>query len=145
MALISLGLLWAIQQHSLALFLGAFCMLFMTTGFGNGSTFRMIPATFRRIHAEAAEGGDQATQDAAMARARRETAAVIGLASAIGALGGYFVPRGFGASLRATGGIGTALTCLLAFYVVCLATTGLCYLRAPRRAASTRPLANSET
>jgi len=139
MAVIALGLLWAIQQHSFALFMGAFFLLFMTTGFGNGSTFRMIPSTFQKLHLEAAQraGGDR---DTALARARRETAAVIGLASAIGALGGYFVPRGFGASIRATGGIGTAVYCLLVFYVASMAVTGIFYLR-PQRAST---LAKSE-
>jgi NNP family nitrate/nitrite transporter-like MFS transporter len=128
MALVAGALLFALEKHSLVLFLGTFLLLFSTTGVGNGSTFRMIPATFREFHMRRA-APDAASQAEALATARRETAAVIGLISAIGALGGYFVPRGLGASIKATGGPGLALAYFLGFYVVCLALTWWCYLR----------------
>jgi NNP family nitrate/nitrite transporter-like MFS transporter len=135
MSLVGLGLLWAIKTHSIVWFLGAFLLLFMATGIGNGSTFRMIPTIFREFHLQRASGPNAEAE--ALARAKRETAAVIGLSSAIGALGGYFVPRQFGASIKATGGPDLAVTYFIGFYLVCLAVTWFCYLRT--RAPITAP------
>src|SRR3712207_9144075 len=82
-------------------FLAAFLLLFVASGVGNGSTYRMIPAIFR---AEAVrELGDGAP---AVARGRVAAAAVIGLASAVGGLGGFLIPRGFGMSLSDRKGVG---------------------------------------
>jgi MFS transporter, NNP family, nitrate/nitrite transporter len=129
MAFASIGLLWSLEVHSFPAFLSVFLLLFMTTGIGNGSTFRMIPVIFRTYHLQRAAGRGEEAQATAIAIARRETAAVIGVAAAIGALGGYFIPRSFGASIKATGGPSLAITYFLAFYVTCFATTWWCYLR----------------
>jgi NNP family nitrate/nitrite transporter-like MFS transporter len=51
------------------------------------------------------------------------------LSSAIGALGGYFIPRSFGASIKATGGPTTALGFFLGFYVLCVIMTWWHYRR----------------
>ncbi len=144
MALTSIGLLWALEQHSLPFFLLAFLTLFLTTGIGNGATFRMIPAVFRALHERRAAGQDEAGLARALASARRETAAVIGLASAVGALGGYFVPRSLGASIKSTGGPTLAVSYFLAFYVVCLLTTWWCYLRSSFMIKSAPNLAKAE-
>jgi NNP family nitrate/nitrite transporter-like MFS transporter len=75
---------------------------------------------------------DQKTGDArveAASRARRESAAVIGIAAAIGALGGYFIPRSFAASIKASGGPMLAVQFFLAFYVLCCVTTWWFYMR----------------
>jgi NNP family nitrate/nitrite transporter-like MFS transporter len=58
-----------------------------------------------------------------------ESAAVLGFTSAIGACGGYLIPRGFGASIAATGGPYLALEIFLLFYVSCVALTWWYYLR----------------
>ena len=129
MTLASLGLLWSLQTHSFEAFLTVFLLLFMTTGIGNGSTFRMIPVIFRTYHVLRAAGRGTEAEAAAIGVARRETAAVIGIAAAIGALGGYFIPRAFGASIKATGGPSLAITYFVAFYVTCVGTTWWCYLR----------------
>ena len=42
----SIAVLFGIQTHSFALFFGAFLLLFLTTGFVNGASFRMIPYIF---------------------------------------------------------------------------------------------------
>jgi NNP family nitrate/nitrite transporter-like MFS transporter len=144
MTSVALGVLWSLDRHSLPLFLGAFLLLFVTTGVGNGSTFRMIPAIFRALHEKEAQGRGAEAEAAALATARRETAAVIGLASAVGALGGYFIPRGLGASIKATGGPGLALSYFLCFYVVCLVTTWWCYLRTSFLIKSAPNLAKAE-
>ncbi|HET9931604.1 MAG TPA: MFS transporter [Polyangiaceae bacterium] len=127
MALGSVGVLAALGRHDIVLFLVAFLALFVTTGIGNGSTFRMIPVIFRAVH-----GVDQQTGEAraaAAARARRESAAVIGIAAAIGALGGYFIPRSFAASIKASGGPMLAVKYFLAFYLLCCISTWWFYMR----------------
>ncbi|MGC4091636.1 MAG: NarK family nitrate/nitrite MFS transporter [Polyangiaceae bacterium] len=129
MTVCAIALLWALEQHSLNAFLVVFLMLFITTGVGNGATFRMIPVIFRTIHLKKVQGQGPEAEAKALLVARRETAAVIGLAAMIGALGGYFIPRSFGASIKATGGPGLAVTYFVAFYAVCVATTWWCYLR----------------
>jgi len=58
-----------------------------------------------------------------------ESAAVIGFTSAIGACGGYLIPRGFGASIAVTGGPHLALEVFLLFYATCVALTWWFYLR----------------
>jgi NNP family nitrate/nitrite transporter-like MFS transporter len=58
-----------------------------------------------------------------------ESAAVLGFTSAIGACGGYLIPRGFGASIAATGGPYMALGVFLTFYITCIALTWWYYMR----------------
>jgi len=47
----------------------------------------------------------------------------------IAACGGYLIPRGFGASIAATGGPNLALEVFLTFYVTCVALTWWFYMR----------------
>ena len=56
MALATIGVIHFVHIHSFAGFLAMFLALFVTTGVGNGSTFRMIPVIFRRQHLQAAAG-----------------------------------------------------------------------------------------
>ena len=88
----------------------------------------MIPVIFLREHMRAA-GADAAAQRQAQLDATKESAAVLGFAGAIGAYGGFFIPRSFGTSLDATGGIQAALYCFIAFYVSCMAVTWWYYAR----------------
>jgi MFS transporter, NNP family, nitrate/nitrite transporter len=122
------GVLTSLAGHSFPLFLGSFLLLFVASGIGNGSTYRMIPAIFR-AEAIRAAGGNPGAQSRAIARGRTEAAAVIGLASAVGAFGGFLIPRGFGMSIAATGSIKTALVVFLVGYAVCLGVTWWYYLR----------------
>jgi NNP family nitrate/nitrite transporter-like MFS transporter len=128
MGLATLGVLSSLGAHLFGAFLTLFLVLFVTTGIGNGSTFRMIPAIFRTEALATAGSGEQEVA-AALARARRDSAAVIGLSSAVGALGGFFIPQFFGASIKATGGPAAALALFVAFYATCLAMTWWHYLR----------------
>jgi MFS transporter, NNP family, nitrate/nitrite transporter len=123
------GVWQALRLHHFPLFLGAFLLLFVTTGIGNGSTYRMIPSIFRAQALLRVDHTDPQARAGALARARREGAAVIGITSAIGALGGFLIPQGFGTSISATGGIGTALTFFLGFYLLCSVLTWGYYLR----------------
>jgi NNP family nitrate/nitrite transporter-like MFS transporter len=129
MSLASVGLLMSLQEKSLSLFLTMFLLLFVSTGLGNGSTFRMIPVIFRTLHLRSAKGRGEQAELVALTTARRESAAVIGIAAALGALGGYFIPRMFGASIKATGGASSAVPYFVAFYLTCVTLTWWCYLR----------------
>ncbi|MEV4748488.1 MFS transporter [Streptosporangium sp. NPDC049248] len=129
-------LVWqGLSQRGFALFFCAYMLLVATTGIGNGSTYRMIPAIFR---AKALAGviPGTAAYDAAVAAGRRDASAAIGIISAIGAFGGFFINRGFGSSIAATGGAGAALASFACFYLVCAAITWACYLRAAGGAPS---------
>ncbi|PAT42007.1 NarK family nitrate/nitrite MFS transporter [Vandammella animalimorsus] len=110
-------------------FLAMFIVLFALTGVGNGSTFRMIPVIFLHQHTEAAKGRDAAAQKQALTDAARESAAVLGFSGAIGAYGGFFIPRSFGSSLAMTGGAQAALYGFIAFYVSCVLVTWWFYAR----------------
>ena len=110
-------------------FLAMFLLLFVATGIGTGSTFRMVPIIFRAHHrALAAERGGVA-DEVALAAGRRESAAALGVISAIGAYGGFLIPQSFGLSTNATGGPQAALISFIAFYGSCMALTWWCYLR----------------
>jgi len=132
MGLATLGVIHFVHIHSFAGFLAMFLALFITTGVGNGSTFRMIPVIFRRQHLQAAAGRGPEAEKTALETARRESAAVIGFTSAVGACGGYLIPRSFGASIKATGSPVHALTMFLLFYVSCVALTWWFYARRVR-------------
>jgi NNP family nitrate/nitrite transporter-like MFS transporter len=110
-------------------FMAMFMLLFVLTGIGNASTFRMIPIIFRNMHEHAAAGKDATAKAAAVRQAGIESAAVIGFSSAIGAYGGFFVPKSYGSSIAATGGPETALYAFIAFYVSCVLLTWWFYFR----------------
>ncbi len=105
----TIGVMHYVEIKSFAGFLVMFLILFVTTGIGNGSTFRMIPSIFRAEKLGAAKGLGDAARALALKAAGIESAAVLGFTSAIGACGGYLIPRGFGASIAATGGPNLAL------------------------------------
>ncbi len=127
MGVAAVGVLIGEQGKNFPLFFGAFLILFVTTGLGNGSTYRMIPAIFAaRARREALTGVDPG---AAASRGKREAGAAIGIAGAIGAFGGFFVNRGFATSISVTKVIDSAIYAFIAFYVVCAAVTWWCYLR----------------
>ncbi|WP_454742533.1 NarK family nitrate/nitrite MFS transporter [Cupriavidus necator] len=110
-------------------FLAAFIALFALTGIGNGSTFRMIPVIFLTERQRAARGKGDAAQRQALQEAGKESAAVLGFSGAIGAYGGFFIPKSFGTSLELTGAPDAALYCFIGFYVSCVLVTWWCYAR----------------
>ncbi|HZP79125.1 MAG TPA: MFS transporter [Pseudolabrys sp.] len=123
------GVIYYVDIKSFPGFLAMFLTLFVTTGIGNGSTFRMIPSIFREQKLSEVKGGGAEARAAALKAAATESAAVIGFTSAVGAVGGYLIPRGFGASIATFGGPYVALEVFLAFYVTCIALTWWFYLR----------------
>jgi NNP family nitrate/nitrite transporter-like MFS transporter len=110
-------------------FLGSFLVLFATSGIGNGSTFRMIPVIFLTERQRAAQGQGPAAQEQAVKDANKEAAAVLGFSSAIGAYGGFFIPKSYGTSIALTGGPEAALYCFITFYLSCIAITWWFYSR----------------
>jgi NNP family nitrate/nitrite transporter-like MFS transporter len=133
MAVSALICILASGTNSLALFTLGFILLFVFSGIGNGSTYKMIPAIFRRQALERiGEGADRA---AAMLHARRVSGAAIGLISAVGALGGLLINLAFRQSFAATRSGVPAFWAFLAFYVICAGLTWAVY---QRQAASVR-------
>jgi MFS transporter, NNP family, nitrate/nitrite transporter len=139
----TIGVLYFVDVKNCEGFLAMFLVLFVTTGVGNGSTYRMIPSIFREERLRDAKGASEAAQAAALKSAGIESGAALGFIGAVGACGGYLIPRGFGASIAATGGPHLALEVYLAFYAVCLAMTWWFYLRKTFLASSTAHLAQS--
>ncbi|MBQ1092640.1 NarK/NasA family nitrate transporter [Streptomyces sp. B93] len=122
-------LIAASMQRSLALFTVAFVVLFVLTGLGNGSTYKMIPGIFQnKALARGLEG------EAAAAYGRRLSGASMGLIGAVGALGGVGINLAFRQSFISYGSGTGAFVAFLAFYVVCFVVTWAVYLR-----RSTRP------
>ena len=110
-------------------FLTMFLVLFLTTGIGNGSTFRMIPVIFATERTREVAGKGEHPQEQALKAGNKEAAAVLGFAGAIGAYGGFFIPKSYGTSISLTGGPEGALYVFIAFYLTCIATTWWFYVR----------------
>jgi NNP family nitrate/nitrite transporter-like MFS transporter len=115
----TVGAIFSLRAHNFWLFLGSFLILFVATGVGNGSVYRMIPAVFRH----SAGSGEE------LAGARRAAAGCLGIAGAVGAFGGFMIPRGFATSTNLTGGIESALWAIVGMYAVMLAVTWVIYAR----------------
>jgi NNP family nitrate/nitrite transporter-like MFS transporter len=129
MAAATAGVMYFVQIKSFEGFLAMFLILFVTTGVGNGSTYRMIPSIFREEKLRNARLVDAAARLKAIKDASIESAAALGFIGAIGACGGYLIPRSFGASIAATGGPHLALAGFLVFYITCIAMTWWYYMR----------------
>ena len=67
-----------------------FLLLFVFTGIGNGSIYRMIPAVFDATATDTTDDGRR--------RTRRVAAGAIGIVGAVGAFGGFVVPQMFALS-----------------------------------------------
>jgi NNP family nitrate/nitrite transporter-like MFS transporter len=127
MAIGAAVVLIASQVESLPLFLLGFVLLFVFSGIGNGSTYKMIPAIFRSKAMDAvAAGTDPAVADR---HALRMSGALIGIAGAIGAFGGVLVNLAFRQSFLSTGSGDGAYIAFIAFYAVCVVVTWVVYLR----------------
>lgn len=127
-ALVFLTLPNETSSGSFIAFYGVFMVLFFAAGLGSGSTFQMIAVIFRKLtidRVKAAGGSDEAAQREAVT----ETSAALGFISAIGALGGFFIPQTFGISLTMSGSPAGAMKVFLVFYLVCIAITWLVYGR----------------
>ncbi|GAB3458815.1 nitrate/nitrite transporter [Kineococcus endophyticus] len=131
MALGALGVIASLAAGSFAGFFASFLLLFVASGVGNGAVYRMIPAIFRA-------GIDVAADPQGLVLAKRQAAACIGIASGIGAYGGFIIPRVFAESLK-TGSLQPALLAFVGFYAVCAVVTVAVYkVGSAQRFAGTR-------
>jgi NNP family nitrate/nitrite transporter-like MFS transporter len=96
----------ASRSGSLPLFLAGFVGLFVTSGIGNGSTYKMIPVIF---------GG--------------RAGAVIGIAGAVGAFGGVLVNLALRQSFLATRTGDAAYLVFIGYYALCVLITWAAYRR----------------
>ncbi|MEV4639769.1 nitrate/nitrite transporter [Actinoplanes sp. NPDC049548] len=113
--------LLASQLKSLPLYLVGFIALFVFSGIGNGSTYKMIPRIF------ALKNPDDHHE------ARRLSGAVIGIAGAVGAFGGVLVNLAFRQSFLEYKTADAAYVAFIAFYALCVLVTWAVYLRPDRR------------
>jgi MFS transporter, NNP family, nitrate/nitrite transporter len=125
----TIGVMYFVDTKEFAGFLAMFLILFVTTGVGNGSTYRMIPSIFLEENLRKAKGSGEEGRRLALTAASIEGGAALGFIGAIGACGGYLIPSGFGKSIATTGSPHLALAIYLAFYATCLGLTWWFYLR----------------
>ncbi|MCO6523557.1 MAG: NarK family nitrate/nitrite MFS transporter [Candidatus Schmidhempelia sp.] len=119
------------NHHYSGSFIGfylCFLCLFFTAGFGSGSTFQIIAIIFRQLTLDklTKAGIEYST---AQHQAATETAAALGFISAIGAIGGFFIPQIFSLSLTYLGTVSYAFGLFLLFYILCALITQLGYAR----------------
>ncbi|MBE1485093.1 nitrate/nitrite transporter [Plantactinospora soyae] len=119
---------FASGEHSLPLYLIGFIGLFVFSGIGNGSTYKMIPAIFR-ARATLAVSAGQLDAVAAERRARRLSGALIGIAGAVGAFGGVLVNIAFRQSFLTYQSADAAYLAFIAWYAICLTVTWVVYRR----------------
>ncbi|MFF9088092.1 nitrate/nitrite transporter [Streptomyces sp. NPDC014991] len=124
MAAATAVLVAASMRQSLPLFVSVFVVLFVLSGLGNGSTYKMIPGIFQaKALAEGLEG------EAAVAQGRRLSGASMGLIGAVGALGGVGINLAFRQSFLSSGTGTGAFVAFLVFYGACFSLTWAVYLR----------------
>jgi MFS transporter, NNP family, nitrate/nitrite transporter len=139
----TIGVLYFVEIKDFAGFLAMFLILFVTTGVGNGSTFRMIPSIFREEKLRESLGLSESSRALASKAAGLESAAALGFISAIGACGGFLIPTGFGKSIAITGGPQLALAIFFAFYISCIVLSWRYYLRKTPLASGAPSLAEA--
>ena len=99
------------------------CCVFASTGIGNGSTYKMIPAIWRSEAETHDRGRDAGARPPRSRRRPSRPAAALGVIGAVGAMGGFLIPIAFSSPwvdnpMSATKG---AFVVFTAFYVVCAA------------------------
>lgn len=120
---------WGPVEGNFTGFFLMFLVLFLTTGIGNGSTFRMIPVIFIDLKTRRAPRNDEVAQAQAVKEGNTESAAVLGFSAAVAAYGGFFIPKSYGSSIASTGGPELALLTFIAFYLLCIVATWWFYAR----------------
>jgi NNP family nitrate/nitrite transporter-like MFS transporter len=121
-----------ISHGTMVAYVVGFILLFLISGIGNGSVYKMIPAIF------AAKSLDLKNVSAVetLNWERSMAGALIGIAGAVGALGGVGINVVLRASYAgAQKSATTAFWVFLVFYIVCVGVTWAAYVR-PRGATS---------
>lgn len=123
MAVVALAVVFTLPAANFWLFLVLFLALFTASGFGNGATYKMIPAIFAvRGRQARVTGKDDVGSE-------RKASAALGLVSAIGAYGGFVIPQVLNASNTATGAYEAAFHGFVGAYAMMLGVAWFCYLR----------------
>ena len=90
MAVFTATAIVGVRDRSFVTFFASYMAIFLLAGTGNGSTYKMIPTIFAGIgRAEAAQRGLDPKE--VSVEFKRRAAAVIGIAGAIGAFGGFLI------------------------------------------------------
>jgi NNP family nitrate/nitrite transporter-like MFS transporter len=156
MAVFTATAIVGVQHRSFVAFFASYMGVFLLSGIGNGSTYKMIPSIFATLgRKEALRSGGDIRETAV--EFKRRAAAVIGIAGAIGAFGGVLIQVVLRqASLNVSGLVKAAQTpaekvaiaaahadwsvpalwVFLASYLVLAAVTWGVYLRPGREAVS---------
>ena len=122
----------AVDAATLACFIVGFVALFILSGIGNGSVYKMIPSIFEaRSHAVVGSETDRLNWSRGM------SGALIGFAGAIGALGGVGINLALRQSYLSSGSATAAFWVFVTFYVAALTLTWLRYIRTPILAVPT--------
>jgi NNP family nitrate/nitrite transporter-like MFS transporter len=121
--------LWSVQNRNMPLFFVSFMLLFVATGVGNGSTYRMISKIFR------VKGEDLGGSPSTMLTMRREAAGALGIISSVGAFGGFLVPICYAWSKSEFGSIEPALRFYVGLFIAMLAVNWYAYQRRGSRMA----------
>jgi NNP family nitrate/nitrite transporter-like MFS transporter len=117
----------ASQLHSLPIYVLGFVSLFVFSGIGNGSVYKMIPAIFHaKAQLDTANGMPVKQADGL---AIRRSGALIGLAGAIGAFGGVLVNLTFRQSFLTLKNGDGAVLAFVVFYAVCCLVTWVVFVR----------------
>ena len=125
----------------MAAYVVGFIALFILSGIGNGSVYKMIPSIFEAK----SRSLDHLTPAEQAAWSRRLSGALIGVAGAIGAFGGVLINVVLRASYLSTAHSATMAFCVfLGFYVLCTAITWFAYVRVPTKVPASFPAAAGE-
>lgn len=108
-----------------------FIALFILSGIGNGSVFKMIPSIF-----EARSRSLDVSESERRHWARDMSGALIGFAGAVGAFGGVAINLALRQSYASTGEETSAFWIFLMFYIAASVLTWAMYVRTPVSAAS---------
>ena len=123
-------------------YVAGFILLFILSGLGNGSTYKMIPSIFEAK----AQGHDDWSREEKAAWSRSMSGALIGFAGAVGALGGVFINIVLRMSYVSDAKSATnAFWVFLGFYVICAIVTWVVFLRLSSSKAPVSPAALPES
>jgi MFS transporter, NNP family, nitrate/nitrite transporter len=122
-------------------YVAGFIALFILSGVGNGSVYKMIPSIFEAKSHDM----DHLNPAQKAAWSLRMTGALIGIAAATGALGGVGINVMLRASYQSAAHSATmAFWVFLVFYVLSAVITWFAYVRTPTKARAPKPAAVEE-
>jgi MFS transporter, NNP family, nitrate/nitrite transporter len=124
MAIAGVAAVLGVQGKNLPLFFLSFILLFVFTGVGNGSTYRMIPSIFRRMQSSKGTASSESLLDF-----KRQAAGAVGIISAVGAFGGFCIPFVYKWANETYGSIVPALRIYIGVFLLMGLVTWLAYLR----------------